>query len=158
MGRDRALHAERIATLQQTALFGGIRDDIVAFLLERAARVDVRAGDYFFREDDPGDAVYLLESGRAEILKGQAPAERRLRELRPGDCFGEMSLIDFSPRSASVRAVEDSGAIALSAEALHRLYERDVEQFAMIEMNMGREVSRRLRQHDDAASGDGGNR
>jgi CRP/FNR family transcriptional regulator, cyclic AMP receptor protein len=70
--------------------------------------------------------------------------------LNQGDCFGEMSLIDFSPRSASVRAVEDCTALQISATCISQVYEKDLEQFAMIEMNMGREVSRRLRESDAA--------
>lgn len=72
-----------------------------------------------------------------------------LRTLNEGDCFGEMALIDNGPRSASVRAVEDCVAIEISATDLYRVYELDLKQFALIQMNMGREVCRRLRQADD---------
>jgi CRP-like cAMP-binding protein len=60
-----------------------------------------------------------------------------------------MALMDFFPRSASVRAVADCQALALSPADLLRLFERDAEQFALIQMNMGREVSRRLRETDE---------
>jgi len=53
------------------------------------------------------------------------------------------------PRSASVRAIDDCRAIQLSAASLYQVYEKDLEQFAMIQMNMGREVSRRLREADE---------
>lgn len=68
-----------------------------------------------------------------------------LRELGPGDCFGEMAMIDFAPRSASVQALAPCRAFALSIARLHRLYEQDLEQFALIQMNLSRELSRRLR-------------
>jgi CRP-like cAMP-binding protein len=90
----------------------------------------------------------VLENGRAQVLKGGPGDEYVVRQVHPGDCFGEMSLIDLSPRSASVRAVEDCCAIEISTACLHAVYQRDVEQFALIEMNMGREVSRRLRESD----------
>ena len=57
--------------------------------------------------------------------------------------------MDLSPRSASVLAVEDCTAIELSSANLYKVYERDIEQFALIQMNLGREVSRRLREADD---------
>ena len=138
----------RLARLRDPALFGGIRDDVLAFVLARADEVQVREGDWFFREGEPGDTVYLLEQGSAAIVKGAGDVERVLRELHAGDCFGEMSLIDFSPRSASVRATTACRAIAVSAGCLHALYAHDLEQFAILEMNMGREVSRRLREVD----------
>ena len=72
-----------------------------------------------------------------------------LRHLEFGDCFGEMALMDLVPRSASVRAVEHCVAIELATAHLHGLYKHDAEQFALIQMNIGREVCRRLRITDD---------
>jgi CRP-like cAMP-binding protein len=69
--------------------------------------------------------------------------------MEPGDCVGEMALMDLFPRSASVRALSDCTAIRLTPQDLLRLFETDVEQFAMIQMNLGREVSRRLRHTDE---------
>jgi CRP-like cAMP-binding protein len=57
--------------------------------------------------------------------------------------------MDHYPRSASVRAVSDCTAICVSAANLYEIYERDVKQFALIQMNIGREVTRRLRKADD---------
>lgn len=69
-----------------------------------------------------------------------------MQSLRAGDCFGEMAVMDHCPRSASVRAAEDCTAIRISAANLYRVYGQDLKQFALIQMNMGREVSRRLRE------------
>jgi CRP/FNR family transcriptional regulator, cyclic AMP receptor protein len=60
-----------------------------------------------------------------------------------------MAVMDRFPRSASVRAVEDCTAIRLSAANLYQVYAQDLEQFALIQMNMGREVCRRLRGADN---------
>jgi CRP/FNR family transcriptional regulator, cyclic AMP receptor protein len=57
--------------------------------------------------------------------------------------------MDHFPRSASVRAVEDCTAIRLSAANLYQIYQQDLKQFALIQMNMGREVTRRLRKPDN---------
>ncbi len=126
------------------SIFGGVRDDIVRFIVDRAPAVEVSAGELFFREGDPADAMFVLETGRAAIVMGAD--ERVLRTIGAGDCFGEMSLIDFAPRSASVRAIGDCRALRITSGCLHDVYQADVEQFAIIEMNMGREVSRRLRE------------
>jgi CRP/FNR family cyclic AMP-dependent transcriptional regulator len=72
-----------------------------------------------------------------------------LHRLHAGDCFGEMALMDLMPRSATVRADEDCQALLLDSDDLYRLCKHDLEQFALIQMNMGREVSRRLRQVGD---------
>ena len=60
-----------------------------------------------------------------------------------------MALLDLSPRSASVRADEDCSAIRITPDNLLRLFEHDAEQFALIQMNIGREISRRLRITDE---------
>lgn len=141
--------SKRIELLQRMPIFGALREDTLQFLLEQARTKTVPAGGYFFREKDPADSLYVLEAGRVAVIKAWQDGEFVLRHLERGDCFGEMALMDFFPRSASVRAVADCEALALSPQDLLRLFERDAEQFALIQMNMGREVSRRLRECDE---------
>jgi len=139
----------RIELLQRMPVFGGIRADILEFLLPRCPIVEVRAGAFFFRENDAADSMFVVEAGKVAVLKSWRNEEYLLHTLGPGDCFGEMALMDLMPRSASVRAIDDCRAIQLSAANLYQVYEKDLEQFAMIQMNMGREVSRRLREADE---------
>ena len=137
-----------IELLQGMPVFGAIREDTLHFLLDRAREVCVDAGRYFFREGDRAEAMYVLEVGEVAILRGWQGTEFVLHHLNAGDCFGEMALLDLFPRSASVRAETDCRAIELGCAELYRLFERDTEQFALIQMNIGREVSRRLRVAD----------
>ena len=57
--------------------------------------------------------------------------------------------MDLFPRSASIRALADCSAIELTPDDLLRLYEHDLEQFTLVQMNIGREVCRRLRATDE---------
>ena len=139
----------RIEALQRMPIFGGIRKDMLELLVSAAEMRMVPSGQYFFRENDKADAMFVLEAGAVSILKSWNKKEYEIGHLGPGDCFGEMALIDLFPRSASVLAVQDCTAIALSMESVHRLYEKDPEQFALILMNIGRELSRRLRVADE---------
>ena len=143
------LHRPRIDLLQAMPIFGALRDDTLEFLLALMHEVRVAAGGWFFREGDAASGLFVLEKGTASVVKGWAGHEVLLRQLQAGDCFGEMALMDLQPRSASVRADADCLAIALGADDLLRLWEHDLEQFTLIQMNMGREVSRRLREADD---------
>jgi len=143
------MQPKRIELLQRMPIFGALREDTLQFLLEQARAKAVPAGEYFFREKDPADSLYVLEAGRVAVIKSWQDGEFVIRELERGDCFGEMALMDFFPRSASVRALADCEAIALAPADLYRLFERDAEQFALIQMNMGREVCRRLREADE---------
>ena len=139
----------RIELLQRMPVFGAIGDDALRFLLERARTIVVRAGEFFFREEDEAGSMFVLEAGRAAVLKNWRGREFPVHSLGAGDCFGEMAMMDLCPRSASVRADLDCHAIELAATDLLRLFERDAEQFALIQMNIGREVCRRLRATDE---------
>jgi CRP/FNR family transcriptional regulator, cyclic AMP receptor protein len=145
---ETSMQAKRIELLQGMPIFGAIREDVLSFLLEQAQVVAVAARDYFFREGDDAQSMFVLEAGRVAVLKSWQGRKYKLHELGLGDCFGEMALMDLMPRSASVKALEDCSAIELRSDHLMRLFEFDVEQFALIQMNMGREVCRRLRTTD----------
>lgn len=143
------MQQERLQILQKMPIFGGIREDILDFILHEALIVSIPQGDYFFREKDKGTSMYVLEKGRTLVMKAWQGHDYVLAELRKGDCFGEMSLIDLGPRTASVLAMEDCSAIKLTNVNILKIYQKDLEQFTMIQMNMAREVSRRLRHTDE---------
>jgi CRP/FNR family cyclic AMP-dependent transcriptional regulator len=139
----------RLELLQRMPIFGGIREDTLESLLRLSAIIGVRGGEYFFRETDAGDSLFVLETGKVAVMKSWKGQEHVLRELGKGDCFGEMAVMDLFSRSASVLALENCTAIQISVANLFQIYEKDIEQFTMIQMNMGREVSRRLRNADE---------
>jgi CRP/FNR family cyclic AMP-dependent transcriptional regulator len=143
------MQATRIELLQGMPIFGAIREDVLRSLLDQAKVVAVAAGRYFFREGDDAQGMFVLEAGRAVVLKNWQGHKYKLHDFGRGDCFGEMALMDLMPRSASVKALEDCSAIELRPDHLMKLFELDVAQFALIQMNMGREVCRRLRATDE---------
>jgi CRP/FNR family transcriptional regulator, cyclic AMP receptor protein len=135
--------------MQRMPVFGAIREDALRLLLENAREVDVASGDYFFRENDAASSMFVLETGRVAVIKRWRDRDFVLHTLGKGDCFGEMALMDLLPRSASVRAESHCCAIELTSADLLLLFEHDAEQFALIQMNIGREVCRRLRATDE---------
>ena len=92
----------------------------------------------------------MLERGRVAIVKHHAGEDYLLRELAAGDCFGEVALMDFCPRSAAVMAIEDCEAMEFHARDLLQLSRKDPEQFSLVYMNIGRELARR-----EVVQGDG---
>jgi len=145
-----ALH-ERIELLQSMPIFGGIRADILSFLLENSRQVNIQKDNYFYHENDPAQSLFVLEHGKVILVKAWNGENYILKELEPGNCFGEVAMMDLQPRNTSSIAVEDSSAIEISNETLYKLYKRELEQFTMIRMNMAREVCRRLREADKRA-------
>ena len=104
-----------------------IFDGLPAARLERAAdqlaEVPMAAGDVVIRQGDAADRFYLVDEGRVRV--SQTPAEegeeRHLRDLGPGDVFGEIGLLRGTRRTATVTALEDGRLHALDAAAFGEL-------------------------------------
>ena len=148
MGNDLSQEV-RITTLQRVPFFGGISEGVIASLLERATIVERAGGEYFFEQGDSGTSAFVLERGEVAILRRYEEKEHALRTLGTGDCFGEVALLDFGARSASVKAISDCQAIELTGTDILSVLSIDCQQFAMIYMNLGREIGRRLREADE---------
>lgn len=81
-----------------------------------------RAGQVIFREGEQAWAAFLVETGAVDIIKNaEAPSPRHLATIRAGDLFGEMGLIDRSPRSATARAAEMTVVQVITEREFHRL-------------------------------------
>ena len=147
---DSAGVAAGYAVLEHVPIFGALSTPTLAFLLQRAETIAVARGDYFFREGECGNGVYILQRGVVEVQKERNGVFVALRQLSAGACFGEIAVLAMIPRTASVRAVEDCAAICLRTSNIHELFDHDLEQFTLLIMNLGREVCRRLKRTDDA--------
>lgn len=75
-------------------------------------QVHVEAGDLVFAEGQPGNHLYVILEGAVDVLRG----EEAVAKLGVKECFGEMALLDSSPRSASVRARKDCELLAISRD------------------------------------------
>lgn len=84
-------------------------------------QVSYRAGETVFLENEPGDALYLIDSGKVRIWVRDKDAHQvTLSELEPGDFFGEISVLDGEKRSASATAVADTTVRSLRREAFQQ--------------------------------------
>ncbi len=102
-------------------------------------------GEEVFTEGEPGDRFYLVERGRVIFFKQSLDEKLEVGRVGAGDYFGEMSLFDDSPRSATVEAAEDSLLLALDRDRLHSL----VAQKPEIAWAFCRELSTRLRESNE---------
>ncbi|HQV22418.1 MAG: cyclic nucleotide-binding domain-containing protein [Moraxellaceae bacterium] len=140
---------QSLSLLQAMPIFGGVEESALELLLQYCPQVHVDTDCYFFKEGDSANSLFILKEGKVVVLKDE---RIKLQYLSAGDCFGEMALIDLNPRSASVLAVEDCVALEISYQTLYILYEQYLPQFTLIQMNLARELSRRLRALDERLS------
>jgi CRP-like cAMP-binding protein len=135
-----------LTRLREIGLFGGLTDQVLADLAVSLERITLPPGAPAFREGESGRDMFVLLDGEMEVLKhSKRNLEARVAILGPGDWFGEMSILDVMPRSATVRALAPSRLIRISAQDLDGLYRRDVKSYALVVLNIAREISRRLR-------------
>lgn len=96
-----------IDLLAGVALFGDFTEEELQRLAGIGNRRAMAAGETVFRAGEPGDSLYVILAGAVRVFQAHEEGEEvELVSLRAGDSFGEMSLIDGSPRSATVETVE----------------------------------------------------
>lgn len=87
-------------------------------------------GELILTENDPGESAYYIESGKVAVSKNVAGGQVHIAHLGPGDIFGEMSMVDDSPRSASVRALEPTTAREFHRDDLYAAIRENPAIFA----------------------------
>ena len=81
--------------------------------------VKFRTGDTIISEGEFGDTAYLITAGSVEVTVGEgAKVKRSLAKLAAGEVFGEMSLVDSGPRSATVKALSDTECVETAYDEL----------------------------------------
>ena len=104
--------------LRRSELLGCLPPAALDTLAERARRRRYAAGETVFEEGAPGDAVHLVRSGVLEVRRAEGVERYVLARLGPGHAFGELAVLDRTPRTATVVAVEASETVEIGAEDL----------------------------------------
>ena len=93
-------------------------------MIDKLAPVGFTKGSLIIREGEPAGPMYVIEKGRARVFAGMNGRERNLAFYREGDFFGELSILNGSPRAASVEAFTDCKLLSLDPQAVHDLRTR----------------------------------
>ncbi len=136
--------------LRACALFQALPADRLAKVAEIATHRDLPAGAVVFREGDAGSEMYVVVVGKVRISK-QVPGvgEEALGILEPGSHFGEMALIDDSPRSADAVAHTACALAVVRREDLDRLMFVDKDLAYDLLWTLVRTLSARLRETNE---------
>ena len=105
--------------LRQAPLFSSLDDEAATALGGSMAETTLRRGDVLFHEGDSGDRLYVVTEGKVKLGRSSSDGrENLLAIMGPGQMFGELSLFDPGPRSATVTAVTDATFASLSHDDL----------------------------------------
>jgi HlyB family type I secretion system ABC transporter len=113
-GRNRAVQS----FLYQFSNFGRLPAPALRTMIERLTPVGAAKGDLIIRQGEAAGPMYVLEKGRARAFIGVNGREKNVAFYREGDFFGELSILNGSPRAASVEAFTDCQLLALDPQAV----------------------------------------
>jgi CRP/FNR family transcriptional regulator, cyclic AMP receptor protein len=137
---------ERLVVLRKVPLFAQMNLEQLAAIDQRLEEVQYLAGEAVFHEGDLGAELYILLDGSVRVVKGAgSPQELLLTRLEGVNYFGDMSILDDEPRSASVIVERNSRLLVLKGEQLKDL----VEQMPEMAFEIIKVLTARIRQSDD---------
>ncbi len=144
--RSGRLSAVDIDVVRKAPLFAALDDEAAAALMESMTTSHLDRGNILFREGDQGDRLYVIGEGKIKLgLTSADGRENLLAILGPGEMFGELSLFDPGPRTATATAIAETQLLALSHE--------DLDSFLLgrpaVAANLLTALARRLRRANE---------
>lgn len=128
---------EKVLFLKTIDLFSQIPGEDLAAVALISSEEHHERGSVVFDEGDAGDALYLVLTGKVRVHK----RDKLIAELGERECFGEMSILDASPRSASVTAQDDLDVLKITREDFQEILAEKPE----IALGVIKVLTRRLR-------------
>lgn len=133
---------QRLLALRQVSLLSGLSLERLQAVERIVREAEYVRGEVIVREGEPGDELYLLVEGSVDVVKNAGtPGEERLNALGAGAYFGEMAVLDGSPRSATVIAASDARVLVLAGSRLREL----VHEMPELAFDLLRVLAERLR-------------
>ena len=137
---------ERLLVLRKVPLFAHMSLDQLDAINRLLKEIQYLRGEVLFKEGELGDELYILVEGDVRIAKGLGtPEEKELNRMSGVSYFGEMSILDDEPRSASVVAETDCSLLVLRGEQLkiliHQIPEIAFEIFKVLTLRIRQTIS-----------------
>jgi NTE family protein len=136
----RPQHQEELLLRHLRAFLGILDEAAIHMVRSRLRWVDVAAGDTLMRQGEPGQALYLLVSGRLRVYIEEDHHKRVVREIARGEVVGEMSLYTDAPRSATLVAIRDSVLVSMGKADFNHL----LTTSPAVSMALTRQIIQRL--------------
>ena len=138
--------ASKADGLKQCPLFADLSSDEIQKVAGVVKEKSLQEGSTIFTENMAGKSLFVIRSGSVKISKmlGEGD-ERTLALLGPGDCFGEMALVDGGPRSTSAVVVKKAEVLTLDKKDFQTLCEGNPKLGYKLTINLARVMVKRLR-------------
>jgi CRP-like cAMP-binding protein len=145
-----AVTAEREDQLARVAFFDGLTREALTLIAQVTTEESHALGTRIFQYGDPGDKLFIILEGKVRISREvSGMGEEALAVLGPGQVFGEMALLDESPRSADARAHERCRLLVISKDAFDDLLFLHKDLAYEVLWSCVRGLSARLRETND---------
>jgi len=135
--------------LQKVELFDGLSPDELQAVADLCSEQVFHAGDTVTRQGEAGNEMYVICEGWVEVIPNPPPGgagPRAVVNLGRGQLIGEMTLVDYGPRSASVRAISEPTVLqAIDRDRFTELCEHDFRLGYLVMRNMAADLSFKLR-------------
>lgn len=150
VGDEEQPMGERSEALARLSLFKGLDASHIARLAKVAEVLELKSGEFIFREGEPGDRLFAVLEGQVRISR-QIPGigEEALAILEVGDHFGEMSIIDDDVRSGDALAHSRCRVLSITKTAIQDAMFTDLSLAHEVLWNLVRTLSDRLRRSND---------
>ncbi len=134
------------AELREIGLFGALPDAVLDQWAGRLSELRLGPGQVVFDEGDSACDMFVVIEGEVELSKrARTGGAQRIRLLKAGNWFGEMSLLDVQARPHSATVLTPCRLLRVTSADLDALYRQDLKSYALFVLNIARELSRRLR-------------
>jgi CRP/FNR family cyclic AMP-dependent transcriptional regulator len=132
---------QKAELLRRVELFAGLDEEALARVAEASIEAEFPEGHYIVQQGKVGSGLLVLATGSVRVTRG----EDSLATFGPGDFFGELSVLDQAPRSASVVALEPTTCLGIASWDLLTL----LEEHPQIAVELLRALAGRLRAADE---------
>jgi CRP-like cAMP-binding protein len=140
--------------LPKVPVLKGIAPEVLVEMAKEIVSRSYKPGDIVVREGTANNLMFIIETGRVEVIKGLGTDNEKLvATIGELEIFGEMSLLESAPRSASIRVREPASIHALSAATLLRVARKHPDAYSKLMFNLAKDLSKRLRQTVEKAGG-----
>ena len=144
--RDNGHREDTRSLLKSTSIFATLSKRELDSIDRIMYRRDYDRGEPIFHQGDPGIGMYIIQQGIISIV--QMPAEHHLADLHAGDFFGEIALLNETPRSASAIAKTDCRLLCVSQPDLLGLFKRNPKLGVKVLIPLSQITGRRVIQLD----------